>query len=62
MIGVLKFCDFGFVKIFVVGEFNVFYICFRYYWVFEFIFGVINYIMNIDIWLIGCVMVELMLG
>lgn len=60
--GILKLCDFGSAKILVAGEPNVSYICSRYYRAPELIFGSTNYTVSIDVWSVGCVMAELMLG
>ena len=60
--GILKLCDFGSAKILVAGEPNVSYICSRYYRAPELIFGATNYTPAIDIWSVGCVMAELMIG
>jgi glycogen synthase kinase 3 beta len=60
--GVLKLCDFGSAKILVKGETNVSYICSRYYRAPELIFGATNYTTAIDIWSMGCVLAELLLG
>jgi len=60
--GVLKLCDFGSAKILVRGEPNVSYICSRYYRAPELIFASTNYSSAIDIWSMGCVMAELLLG
>lgn len=59
---VLKLCDFGSAKILVRGEPNVSYICSRYYRAPELIFGATNYTTAIDIWSMGCVLAELLLG
>lgn len=59
---VLKLCDFGSAKQLVLGEPNVSYICSRYYRAPELIFGNSNYTTNIDVWSVGCVIAELMLG
>lgn len=59
---VLKLCDFGSAKILVKGEPNVSYICSRYYRAPELIFGSTSYTTAIDIWSMGCVMAELLLG
>ncbi|MCO5560452.1 hypothetical protein L7F22_014067 [Adiantum nelumboides] len=58
----LKLCDFGSAKILVKGEANIAYICSRYYRAPELIFGAVEYTTAIDIWSMGCVMAELMLG
>jgi len=60
--GVLKLCDFGSAKILVKGETNVSYICSRYYRAPELIFGATNYTTAIDIWSMGCVFAELLMG
>jgi serine/threonine protein kinase len=59
---ILKMCDFGSAKQLVQGEPNVSYICSRYYRAPELIFGNSNYSTQIDVWSVGCVMAELMLG
>merc|ERR1719163_1765321 len=58
----LKLCDFGSAKKLVKGEPNVAYICSRYYRAPELIFGATDYITAIDIWSVGCVMAEMILG
>ena len=45
-----------------MGEPNVSYICSRYYRAPELIFGNSNYTTSIDVWSVGCVIAELMLG
>eukprot|EP01087_Luapelamoeba_hula_P005294 TRINITY_DN1536_c0_g1_i1.p1 TRINITY_DN1536_c0_g1~~TRINITY_DN1536_c0_g1_i1.p1 ORF type:complete len:418 (+),score=54.45 TRINITY_DN1536_c0_g1_i1:293-1546(+) len=60
--GILKLCDFGSAKVLVRGEPNVAYICSRYYRAPELIFGSITYSTAIDIWSMGCVLAELLLG
>jgi len=62
VLGILKLCDFGSAKVLVEGEPNVSYICSRYYRAPELIFGSTNYTTAIDVWSVGCVMAELMLG
>ena len=59
---ILKTCDFGSAKQLIPGEPNVSYICSRYYRAPELIFGNTNYTTQIDVWSIGCVIAELMLG
>jgi serine/threonine protein kinase len=59
---VLKLCDFGSAKKLVKGEPNVAYICSRYYRAPELIFGATEYTNQIDVWSIGCVIAELVLG
>lgn len=58
----LKVCDFGSAKRLVPGEPNVAYICSRYYRAPELIFGATDYTCVIDVWSMGCVTCELMLG
>ena len=58
----LMLCDFGSAKALVKGEPNVSYICSRYYRAPELIFGSTDYSTAIDIWSMGCVGAELLLG
>lgn len=58
----LKLCDFGSAKKMVATEPNVSYICSRYYRAPELIFGSTEYSTDIDIWSLGCVFGELLLG
>ncbi|KAF9605850.1 hypothetical protein IFM89_019109 [Coptis chinensis] len=58
----LKLCDFGSAKVLVKGEPNISYICSRYYRAPELIFGAKEYTTAIDIWSVGCVLAELLLG
>lgn len=58
----LKICDFGSAKRLQQGEVNVSYICSRYYRAPELIFGATNYSQSIDVWSLGCVIAELLLG
>jgi serine/threonine protein kinase len=58
----LKLCDFGSAKALIQGEPNVSYICSRYYRAPELIFGSTDYTTAIDIWSLGCVGAELLLG
>ncbi|MBA0583202.1 hypothetical protein Gorai_014071, partial [Gossypium raimondii] len=58
----VKICDFGSAKKLVPGEPNISYICSRYYRAPELIFGVTEYTTAIDMWSVGCVMAELLLG
>lgn len=58
----LKLCDFGSAKKLVKGEANIAYICSRYYRAPELIFGATEYTNQIDVWSIGCVIAELVLG
>ncbi|DBA78605.1 hypothetical protein WJX77_008465 [Trebouxia sp. C0004] len=58
----LKLCDFGSAKVLMKGEPNISYICSRYYRAPELIFGATDYTAAIDVWSVGCVMAELLLG
>ncbi|OWM64193.1 shaggy-related protein kinase theta isoform X2 [Punica granatum] len=58
----LKVCDFGSAKKLVPGEPNIAYICSRYYRAPELIFGASEYTTAIDMWSVGCVLAELLLG
>lgn len=58
----LKLCNFGSAKVLVKGEPNVSYICSRYYRAPELIFGSTDYTTAIDVWSLGCVGAELLLG
>ncbi|KAH7848831.1 hypothetical protein Vadar_008696 [Vaccinium darrowii] len=58
----LKICDFGSAKALVPGEPNIAYICSRYYRAPELIFGATEYTTAIDMWSVGCVLAELLLG
>lgn len=58
----VKLCDFGSAKKLVRGEPNISYICSRYYRAPELIFGAIEYTTAIDLWSVGCVIAELLLG
>lgn len=60
--GLLKLCDFGSAKQLIKGEPNVSYICSRYYRAPELIFGATNYTTAIDIWSMGCVLGEMLIG
>lgn len=44
------------------GEPNISYICSRYYRAPELIFGATDYTTAIDVWSIGCVLAEMLLG
>ena len=59
---VIKLCDFGSAKILQKNEPNVSYICSRYYRAPELIFGATDYTTAIDVWSLGCVYAELLLG
>jgi len=58
----VKLCDFGSAKVLVKGEAHVSYICSRYYRAPELVFEATEYTSAIDIWSMGCVMAELLLG
>ena len=58
----VKLCDFGSAKQLIAGEPNVAYICSRYYRAPELVFEATEYTCSIDVWSVGCVMAELMLG
>ncbi|KAJ5071988.1 glycogen synthase kinase-3 alpha [Anaeramoeba ignava] len=60
--GILKLCDFGSAKVLVKGKVNISYICSRYYRAPELIFGLTEYTTDIDLWSIGCILAELLLG
>lgn len=49
-------------QVLVKGEPNISYICSRYYRAPELIFGATDYTAAIDVWSVGCVLAELMLG
>lgn len=59
---VVKLCDFGSAKVLTRGQPNVAYICSRYYRAPELVFEATEYTTAIDIWSLGCVMGELLLG
>jgi len=58
----LKICDFGSAKTLTPGEPNISYICSRYYRAPELMFGSTDYSTAIDVWSVGCVVAELLLG
>ncbi|CAL6332338.1 unnamed protein product [Bathycoccus prasinos] len=58
----LKICDFGSAKMLTPGEPNISYICSRYYRAPELMFGSTDYSTAIDVWSVGCVVAELLLG
>lgn len=60
--GVLKICDFGSAKCLTPSEANVAYICSRYYRAPELIFGSTFYTTAIDIWSVGCIFAEMLIG
>lgn len=59
---ILKVCDFGSAKRLEKSAINVSYICSRYYRAPELIFGATGYGHCIDVWSVGCVAAELLLG
>lgn len=59
--GVLKLCDFGSAKQ-LTNEPNVAYICSRYYRAPELIFGNTFYTPSVDVWSVGCIFAEMMIG
>ena len=59
---IIKLCDFGSAKKLVQGQKSLAYICSRYYRAPELIFGSTNYNSQIDVWSMGCVIAELVLG
>jgi len=60
--GILKLADFGSAKQLLSGEKSIPYICSRYYRAPELIFGSKYYSPSIDIWSLGCVLGELLIG
>ncbi|XP_010933863.1 shaggy-related protein kinase epsilon [Elaeis guineensis] len=58
----VKLCDFGSAKKLVPGEPNISYICSRYYRAPELIFGAMEYSTAIDMWSVGCILAELLIG
>ncbi|KAJ4456159.1 putative Glycogen synthase kinase-3 beta [Paratrimastix pyriformis] len=60
--GILKLCDFGSSKVLKPGEPSVAYICSRYYRAPELVFGTTVYDCSIDVWSLGCVLAEMLLG
>lgn len=59
---VLQFCDFGSAKRLKKDEPNVSYICSRYYRAPELVFNAVSYSNAIDVWSVGCVIAEMILG
>lgn len=57
----LVMCDFGSAKRLVPGEPNISYICSRCYRAPELIFGATEYTNQIDMWSVGCVIVEMLI-
>ncbi len=60
--GILKLCDFGSAKQLLNGESNVSYICSRYYRAPELIFGSTSYGCAVDVWSVGTVIAEMLIG
>eukprot|EP01006_Ploeotia_vitrea_P033368 TRINITY_DN65487_c10_g13_i1.p1 TRINITY_DN65487_c10_g13~~TRINITY_DN65487_c10_g13_i1.p1 ORF type:complete len:512 (+),score=284.57 TRINITY_DN65487_c10_g13_i1:511-2046(+) len=58
----VKLCDFGSAKVLVKGKQNVAYICSRFYRAPELVFEATEYTTAIDVWSLGCVMAEMLLG
>ncbi len=57
----LKLCDFGSAKKLIKREPNIAYICSRYYRAPELIFGATEYTNAIDVWSMGCCIVEIVI-
>lgn len=55
-------CDFGSAKKLIKGEPNIAYICSRCYRAPELIFGATEYTPQIDMWSVGCVIVQMING
>ena len=60
--GVLKICDFGSAKKLEHNQPSISYICSRFYRAPELIIGCTQYTTQIDIWGLGCVMGEMLIG
>ncbi|GAA5828091.1 hypothetical protein JCM3770_000865 [Rhodotorula araucariae] len=60
--GRLVLIDFGSAKVLKEGEPNVAYTCSRYYRAPELIFGATEYKYSIDLWAVGCILGEVLLG
>lgn len=58
----LVLCDFGSAKILKPGEQNISYICSRCYRAPELIFEATNYTTQIDMWSLGCILLEILNG
>ena len=58
----IKLCDFGSAKKLIPGQKSLAYICSRFYRAPELIFGATDYHSQIDVWSMGCVISELVLG
>mmetsp|Transcript_11302 Transcript_11302/g.25322 ORF Transcript_11302/g.25322 Transcript_11302/m.25322 type:complete len:592 (+) Transcript_11302:82-1857(+) len=57
-----RLCDFGCSKVLVKGQPNVSYICSRYYRAPELMFGATEYAVGVDVWSVGTILMELLLG
>ena len=57
-----RLCDFGCSKVLVKGQPNVSYICSRYYRAPELMFGATEYSVAVDVWSVGTILMELLLG
>jgi serine/threonine protein kinase len=57
----LKVCDLGSAKEMQPNQTNIFYICSRYYRAPELLLGYDNYNTEIDLWSIGCILVEFLM-
>ena len=60
--GVLKICDFGSAKKLVHNQPSISYICSRFYRAPELILGSTQYTTQVDIWGLGCVIGEMLIG
>ncbi|KAI4838963.1 glycogen synthase kinase 3 [Plasmodium brasilianum] len=58
----LKLCDFGSAKNLLMGQRSVSYICSRFYRAPELMLGSTNYTTHIDLWSLGCIIAEMILG
>jgi len=57
-----RLCDFGCSKVLVKGQPNVSYICSRYYRAPELMLGATEYGVGVDVWSVGTILMELLLG
>lgn len=58
----LKLCDFGSAKMLHPGNWSIAYICSRFYRAPELMLGCTDYTTNIDLWSVGCIIAEMILG
>ena len=58
----LRLIDFGCAKVLTKGQPNVSYICSRYYRAPELLFGATEYTCAVDLWSVGTILAELLLG